>query len=434
MGSYEVLPIGNKIKNLRKKYSLNQEQLAGKDITRNLISQVENGKANLTKSAAKIMLKNLKKICHNKNIKVNENIDYLMESEVSQASKIVDRYIEELKDLSAYKDGTFEHKLSEAEEFLASWDIRNKKIFIFDIAGDYYCSANDFYNSAIYYEKAKALIDTTTCKENLISILRKLSTVYYYIGKYEEDIKSCDFALNHFTNMSKKYYCIFTFNSALCYFKLKEYNKTLYRCKKIEKAIKKIDTKKYCEVLLQEAICLVELNEYEKSLKILINLADDIDKDDTPNYVTILINLAENYLHMDNMGKTKETLNIINANINNLNQDSKCLSEIYLNLGELYAKLHNTTKAKELYSKALTYAKKFNCDCLIEDILSKLMDIYTSSKDKGEVSKIKDEYFMISSREEKIIVPLERKLIEFYLGTENVQALKELYNLNKKLS
>ncbi|URZ01298.1 hypothetical protein CLAUR_012870 [Clostridium felsineum] len=36
---------GVKLKNLRKKYKLLQDDLAGSEITRNLISQIEHGKA-----------------------------------------------------------------------------------------------------------------------------------------------------------------------------------------------------------------------------------------------------------------------------------------------------------------------------------------------------------------------------------------------------
>lgn len=432
MGAYKIISIADKLKNLRQKYNLKQEEVSRDAVTRNLISQIENNKANLTKNVAENVIYNLNKLRGGKNVKIDETVEYLMEDEKSQANKILDKYINDLKELSIYKDGTFQNKLNEVEEFLVDWDIRDKKINIFELAGDYYCNINDFYNSTIYYEKAKALIQTYD--ENSISILRKLSTVYYYMGKYDEDIKCCDFALNHFINMNDKYYCIFTFNSALCYFKLKEYTKTLYKCTKIEEITKEINIQKYYELIGQEAICLAKLNKYEESLKIFIELSENIDKNDTQSYTIALLNLADNYLDLNNIDKAKEALSIIQKNINNLNQNNPKLPEIYFGLGEVYEKLKNMTKADELYTKALTYAKKFNRNTSTKYILSKLMDIYRISKDKKKVSEIKNEYFILSAKEGKIIEPLERKLIEFYLDTEDIKPLRDLYNFNKKLS
>lgn len=127
MGTYEIMSIGDKLRNLRKKYNLSQEDLAGNVITRNLISQIEHNKANLTRSAAKIMLDNLKKICEKKTTVIDESIDYLLESEETQANKVLDRYIRELRDLSIYRDGIFLSKLSEVEEFLAKWILKIKR-------------------------------------------------------------------------------------------------------------------------------------------------------------------------------------------------------------------------------------------------------------------------------------------------------------------
>lgn len=167
---------------MREKYNVRQEDIVGGDITRNLISQIEHGKANLTKNAAKIILKNLEKICAEKHIKVDESIEYLMENENFQASKILDDYIKELKDLSIYKDGSFAEKLTKIEEFLAKWNLVDKKIAVFELAGDYFSNVNDLYNSSMYYEKAKALMDASVYTEKLVSMI--------YIVKLEICTKS----------------------------------------------------------------------------------------------------------------------------------------------------------------------------------------------------------------------------------------------------
>lgn len=285
MVSYKILSVANKLKNIRDKYGLSQEDLAGNEITRNLISQIEHNKANLTRSAAEIMLKNLKKICDKKNVQVDEDINYLMEDEKSQAIKVLDKYIDDLRDLTIYKDNVFINKLREVEDFLVTWDFRDKKITIFELAGDYFSSTNDFYNASLYYEKAKALIDINIYSDNIVHILRKLSMTYYYMLRYQDDINCCEFALKQFKNMDEEYRCIFLFNSSLCYGQLKKYDLALKRLNEVESIIKNIDQNKYYEVLIQKAICYQWMKEYQKSLDIYNKLLESIDKSDYEKYL-----------------------------------------------------------------------------------------------------------------------------------------------------
>jgi len=53
-----VLSTGEKIKNLRKGIGLKQEDIVSDEITRSLISMVENNKRNLTYKTAKVLLGN----------------------------------------------------------------------------------------------------------------------------------------------------------------------------------------------------------------------------------------------------------------------------------------------------------------------------------------------------------------------------------------
>ncbi|PJI06546.1 MULTISPECIES: helix-turn-helix domain-containing protein [Clostridium] len=434
MGSYEILSIGTKLKNLREKYNVNQEDISGKEITRNLISQIEHDKANLTKNAAEIILKNLKIICDKRHISVDEDIEYLMEDEKSQANKILDKYIKELKDLSIYKDNAFDNKLSEVESFLINWDIKDKKISIFELAGDYYCAINNLEKSLLYYEKARTLIDINNYTDNFVSILRKLSMIYFYMDKYEDNIKCCNFAIKNFKNMSKDYYCIFIYNSALCYIKLKNYSIALKRFIKIENIVKEINIEKYYSVLNQEACCFGEMHEYEKSLELNNYILANINKTNYQSYLVALINLTYNYIDINNNIEAKKVLNTIDETINNLTHDSKYLPDTYFEIGKIYKRLNETEKAENFYCTALTYAKKLNRNSLVKDILLNLMDTCKFSKDNRKVITIKNEFFILSGKIGKVIEPLEDKLIEFYLDTEDIQSLKELYAFKKRLS
>ncbi|PJI06913.1 MULTISPECIES: helix-turn-helix domain-containing protein [Clostridium] len=432
MKSYKILSVGDKLKNLREKYNLRQEDLAGDEITRNLISQIEHNKAKLTKNAATVIIKNLIAICKEHKFDLNECVNYLMEDEKGQASKILDTYIKELKDLSIYKDNTFCNKLNEVEEFLANWDFKDKKIAIFELAGDYFCNINDFYNSSIYYEKVKALIDMNNSNENIISILRKLSMVYFYMGKYEADIKCCEFAINKITNMNNEYYYIFVFNSALCYIELKEYKKALNRLSAIEETIKKVNMDKYYEVLMSKAICFQELKEYRKSLGIYDILSEYIDKDNYEKQILILVNTSEIYIELSKYDLVEKNLNIIMDNIGKLNNDNNELSRLYFEMSKIYKSLNNLKKAEDYCSKSLNYAKKTNNYHMLNNIFIQLIDIYTLTKNNKAMTNIKNEFFMLTGKENKLDTAIMYKLIGFYLNTEDIQSLKEIYAFTEK--
>ncbi|URZ08648.1 helix-turn-helix domain-containing protein [Clostridium felsineum] len=75
-----ILPVGIKIKRLREKYKLNQDDIVGTELTRNLISQIEHGKANLTKSTAELIIRNTKEILNIRMVKLDPkySVEYLL--------------------------------------------------------------------------------------------------------------------------------------------------------------------------------------------------------------------------------------------------------------------------------------------------------------------------------------------------------------------
>ncbi|AAK80444.1 tetratricopeptide (TPR) repeat protein [Clostridium acetobutylicum] len=422
MASYEILSVGDKLKSLRKKYKLNQDDLAGNEITRNLISQIEHNKAKLTRKSAEVMMRNLKRICEEREMPFQEDIEYLLEDERLQAEKILDIYINELKDLSVYKDASFVNKLNEAENFLVKWSFEDKKISIYTLAGDYFCNSNDFYKSAVYYEKARSLININMPSHDVVPIFRKLSMVYFYMGKYEYDIKCCEFALDRFEDMDEEYTAIFLYNSALCYTKLKQYDKSLKRLEKIENMLEK-GSEKYYRALIHKAVCLQYLEKYDESLdiynKLLIRFAG---KNDYENSVIILLNIAEIYVNLSDNEKALEYLKTAERSIVNLDETHPKVPNIYFELGSRFSQLKDLNNAKEYYLKALEYAKKFKYYFVIEDILLELIDIYNKEK----ISELKKEFFLVTSKLDQINSRLMLKMIKYYTNISDFQSINEI--------
>ena len=87
MEGQEILSPGKKIRKIRKSFKINQEDITGGEITRNLISIIENDKANLTSKVAIILSENINRVCKEKGIDFSVTSEYLLEDVESQAKK-----------------------------------------------------------------------------------------------------------------------------------------------------------------------------------------------------------------------------------------------------------------------------------------------------------------------------------------------------------
>lgn len=410
----KVLSDGDKLKKIRKKYDLKQDELSGNDITRNLISEIETGAANITKRTAEIIIKNLTELSRGKGFKVAETVGYLMENQIVQATKILDDYIEELKALVISKDGSFIEILKKAESFLIDWDIKEKKLSIYELAGDYYCNNNEMHQSAVYYEKASALLSKMFLDKELLPLSRKLSMVYGYMGNYEKSIECCEFALSQFDDMSLKDKVIFRQNNALAYKCINNFERALYNIKIAENIVNKEDTSRYIKILNSKAVCFYKMKLYEEALKIFEEISSLIDKHCLEDYLINLTNIIDVCMDINVQDKAIENLNIIISQLPNLNINSIYAPSIYFDIGEIYKKLNNLNASEDYYLKALNFCEIQKNYILANNILYVLMDIYIVQNSIEKMDYLKEKVFYIVNKQDKVDDRLMYKLMVFY--------------------
>ncbi|KHD35437.1 hypothetical protein NL50_13110 [Clostridium acetobutylicum] len=429
-----ILTIGEKIKKLRSEYRLNQDDIVGTELTRNLISQIEHGKANLTRSTAELIIRNTKDILEKRGETLDEgiNVEYLLETEESQAKKVIASYIQELKEISVYKDNHFNELLEKIESLLFKWEFGDLKIQICEIAGDYYTSRNDYIKAYIYYENVKYLIGCQTDMKRVISIFRKLSTVYFYTGNFDDGIRVCKYVLGRFTEMEDKYKCIFTFNMSLYYNYLGEYGKSLNIITGFESVIKATYEDRYYKVLLLKADCYYALGRYAESLSIYNDLINITEKDDFNNLCVYYNNMSQVYLRM---GKRDMAVNYINTVINNLlnlSDDFEALPQVYGELGKTYLMMSDNEKGIKYLTIALKLSKSFNYYSLTKDILSQLSKINVNN---NKVS-LKDEFIILN---ESMGRSYDRRnhslvfsIIQYYTKFNDITSISELCDYCKE--
>lgn len=423
----EILTQGDKLKIIRKKYGIKQDELSGIDITRNLISEIETNKANITKSTAEIVIKNLKQIASRKKMEITENIEYLLETELEQANKILDAYINELKSLFISKDGSFVKELKETEEFFIKWDIKDKKIDIYELAGDYFCAQNDYYRSVIYYEKVIAILGKLNGNGKVLTVFRKLSLAYFYINKYNEVIQCCNFALRYYPNMDKNDYCVFVYNSALANKKLKNFSKALNGFVKVEKEIDDNEYSKKFYVLTQIANCYEAMKNYNEALSSydeILNFISEKKDNYSESYITTKLNMASTLIEANKLNEARENLIAALDKLKDLSNTNEYISDIYFEIGNIYKSLNVIEEAEKYYFEALGFCKVNNNYFLSIDILNKLLDI---NKDNGEnLDKIKDEILLVLGKCRKLNHPLMYRLATIYTNNNNINTTKEI--------
>ncbi|URZ06116.1 helix-turn-helix transcriptional regulator [Clostridium felsineum] len=423
-----ILTIGEKIKKLRNEYKLNQDDIVGTELTRNLISQIEHGKANLTKSTAELIIRNTKDILEKRGTTIDPkiNVEYLLETEESQAKKVIASYIQELKEISVYKDNRFDVLLEKIENLLSKWEFGDLKIEICEIAGDYYTNRNDYLKAYIYYENVKYLIGCQTDMSRVISIFRKLSTVYCHTGNFAEGIRICKYALGRFSEMDDKYKCVFTFNMSLYYNYLGQYEKTLNVLAEFEGLIKNTYEDRYHKVLLLKAASYYEAKRYAESLSIYNKLIGITAKDDFNNLCVYYNNMAQVYLRM---GKGNMAVNYVNTvvnNLSNLSDNFESLPQIYSELGKTYLMMSDDSKSSKYLMIALRLSKSFEYYGLTKDILNELSKINVNNNKVN----LKEEFIILTENMGRSYDSLNHSLvfniIQYYTRLNDITSISEL--------
>lgn len=418
-----VVTDGEKLRKIREKYKLKQSDVSGKDITRNLLSEIETGKAVITKNTAEIIIKNLKEFGRKHNFKIDETVEYLMENTLVQATKILDDYIAKLKKLLIDKGQDFTETLKEAKSFLADWDINDKMASIYELAGDYYYINNEIYESIMYYEKALTAIGKLVPSDELLQVFFKITKAYIHAGNYDKAIESSTFVIDHFDNLSSEYIVKFVYNRAYSYYLLNKYELAIRGISKIENLVNKDDIQEYFKVFDTKAVCLHESKNYDEALKLYNKILDVLGSEHIDKKLVIYVNIAELYLATSVKDKADSMLSIIEKEISFFDSNSPYEVGVLFDLGNIYKQLGNIEQSDKYYNKGLDAAEKKKDYVFACEILYELID---NAKSIESVDSIKNQVFVISAKQGKLADKLVHKLISFYVANNDILKIDEI--------
>lgn len=365
----EILSLGEKIKRRRKELNMTLKDLAKDRITPGQISLVESGRSNPSMDLLEYLANSL-----------NTTVEYLMESEESQAEKISTYYEQVAESYILSGDYiTGEKYIENAIYYAEKYNLEYKKARIL------------FLRANIYIEKGElAIAQQLFLSSNVIFIknnnYEEIVKTFLSLGKITLELKAYHSA-NTYLKQSEKVYID---NNIGNDFLLGEiyYNmsKTYYIIEEVEKAMD------YAYLAKEKFNQIHNKKEYAKTLLLL---SEEYNRNCD-------LNNAIKYSR-----KTLEVYQEIN--------DTKSISDIENNLGKLFYNFENIEESFKHYELARDIKSRNNDDSVIETMIN-ICKNYIKIKDIDKCEKELQEIYK-KLKEDNIEGRIECNLIKYRIYT-----------------
>lgn len=355
----EILSLGEKIKRRRKELDMTLKELAGDRITPGQISLVESGKSNPSMDLLEYLAGAL-----------NTSIEYLMETEESQAEKIC-TYFENIAE--AY---ILDEDLLQAEQYI------EKSLYYADMYNLEYRKAKNLYLRGIIYmsRNEKTAAQQFFLSANVIFIknnnFEETVSTFIYLGKITNELKAYHSACSYFQQAENVYLAHDIGNdfmigeiyyyTAYVYLKMNQLENAIkYSFLAKEKFLQLNNKKDYGKTLLLLAEEYKKKGDVDRAIKYSKKTLEIFEEAYDYEYMgTIEDNLGKLFYEFDNIeesfihyNKAKE------IRINN--KDSK-IAETLINMCHNYIKLKDVKRSEELLEDILNRINDGNDRALVD--------------------------------------------------------------------
>ena len=360
----EILSLGEKIKRRRKELNMTLKDLAGERITPGQISLVESGKSNPSMDLLEYLAGAL-----------NTSVEYLMESEESQAEKIC-TYFETIaesyilnKDLSLGEQ-YIEQALYYAEKYNLEYrKARNLYLrgTIYMIKGEMPLAQQFFLSANVIFIKDNKYEETINTFVNLGKITLELKA-YHSSSSYFQQVEKVynDNNIGNDFLIGEIYYYM-----AYTNFKLENLDKSIDYSFLAKEKFKQINNKKeYANTLLMIADQYSKKGDIDNAIKYSKKTLGLFKEMDDQVYIAqIENNLGKLFYEFENIEESFIHLNKAKELRKNI-KDSK-LIETLVNICENYIKLKKVDKAKDVLQEIMDNIEDGDHDALVQYYLLK---------------------------------------------------------------
>ena len=388
----EILSPGEKIRKIRKDFKIRQQDVTGGEITRELISIVENDKGKLTPHVAQLIADNINLICKERNISFHLSADYLLEDVSAQVGKVCDEFIEFLQQNENNLSKNFTEDIKNIEAFLTKYDSPEKKIIIYEKLGDLLLNQKEFNKSYTFYIKAFENRNSEFDKVKLFTLLQKLGSICIRLGRYKEAIDYNNLALAYNINIPSDLKFKALFNNALAHIYLKDYDSALLQIQYIEDNFEGITRQKNLSLTIEKANCYRWKKFYTDSLRLNKNILKTLDDDEFEIKSLVTSNILDIYTVLKDGKNTEKYINKLIAEIMHFQEIDKCYycTNCYHQIAISFNLIGNVELSKEYYKKAIDSVKRNRNIGELQNSLNEYLDIIIKEQDSDSVNDFKN--------------------------------------------
>lgn len=410
----EILTLGEKIKNKRKELNLTLKDLAGDRITPGQISLVESGKS-------KPSIDLLEYIAE----KLNTEIDYFLESEEKQASRICEFYANIAESaLNAQNALRAQEAIEKGMHYAQKYNLGYFKGRL-EMALATLKYMNEEYEEAHQYcVSANSLFLKTEYIDDIVRSFILLGVITFKMGYTTTALNyfmQGDNILNEYNHMDELLKARIFYYIALCHSRINNISQSIDYALIARDRLKVLDNKKeYAETLMVLSIAYSQENKIKEALKyakeakkifgeldnvheianietnlgVIFARGDNMDESFThlENAIKLkkdikdgtladtLLKLCDNYIQINELDKALEAVVDV---MNGLDDDQhnyriKCYEYLY----KIYSKMENNNKCEETLINAIRYLESMEYKKQLADFYVMLGKFYISISEK----------------------------------------------------
>jgi transcriptional regulator with XRE-family HTH domain len=419
----EILSLGEKIKRRRKELDMTLKDLAGDRITPGQISLVESGKSNPSMDLLEYLAETLK-----------TSVEYLMESEETQAEKIC-LYFENIAQAYIYNDdlNSGEQYIEKALYYAERYNLEYRKaknlylrakIFMSKAesapAQQFFLSANvifiknnsyedvvntflnlgkityelkAYHSSNSYFQQAEKVFTDNDIGNDFM-----LGEIYYYIAATYYKLENVDKSISYSFLAKEKFgqidnkraYAKTLLLLAEDYNKKSDVNNAIKYSKKSLSVFKEVNDLDYvAEIENNLGRLFYEFENIEESFIHLLKAKEIRKKNKDSKIIETLISLCENYIRLKDIDNCNRALNEILENIQD--GDNNGLINYYLLKYRVSLLENNFNEAENTLIIALNFAKNMDCLKHAAEIAIVLGKFYIDNKNDKEAARYLNE-------------------------------------------
>lgn len=411
----KTITLGENLKKIRKELKLRQHEITGGQITRNLISLIENNKTPLNKKTARLLCDNINELSKERNMGASLILEDLMVPSRFDAKKKANSYIKKLLNYINNKDFDIDQNyLNEIEEFLQEWAIPEKSVDIYMLIGDLYLLKEDRVAECIYLTKALENYFIKPMKEDIYVLITKLIDNYVSRKKYNEAIRLSKLDLIDYDSMPNYYISRLYYNLAFALQKLEKYDNALESISISKEHLNRNkDSNMLRKVLLLEGDCLNKKGLVDEAIDMYKEIVYTLGN----NYSEVCLaysNIINICMKEEMKNEVCKYLNMVTDILSKVEKNNKNLLDIYTKIAKAYSFLDDYELCENYYIKAYDNSAIRDDNSAKKKVALELFNFYLSTNQQEKIfdkNNIFDEAISVISQNDDLPLLLKYFLI-----------------------